>query len=840
MISARWFDDLERDVRHGWRSLRGTPVSTAVAVTALALGIGATTAIFSVVHGVVLKPLPYADADRVVGVRVTAPVTSGATTSAAAVDRPPVSASLGSLTVSELIELRSRIKGLSHVALRGGPSFVTMSGWGEARRLQGMLVAPGAFDVLGVKALLGRTFGASEEAPGRERVMLLAYGTWRREFNGDPTVVGRTVTLADALGGPVTPTTHTIVGVMPRSFEFPDAQMQFWTPVPWTPHSGGSLLARLADGVSMPAAAAELEALLREIKREQRPAAFALIRESDAIVEPVKPALLLLTLSASFVLLIACANVANLQLARMGARQRELAIRTAVGASRGRLVRQLLTESVMLALLGGAVGTVLAVGGVRLLRGLATTLNRMDLAGQLTFPRLGEVGVDGTVLAVTLGTALATGLLFGLAPALLHSTRHQMDVLRTGATADGSEFGIRLRGGSGRARARLRGLFVVAEVALAMILLIGGGLLLHSLLNLTSVEPGYRTADVLTFQVALPATRYSPDRTRAFAEDLTARLRAAPGVAAAAYAQQLPLVRLTENALFRRTPERPARFVSGSPELRLVSRDYLAVMGTRIVRGRGLAEGDGRGRPRVVLINETTARRELPDHNPIGLHVYIGNDVGPWEIVGVAEDVRQHAFDREPTPQVFVDIRQWPGPVFPIGPYFAIRTHAGAAAALAAARQIDPEAGLFNVAPLAQIVANSTARPRFYATVLGLFAAIAAALAAIGIYGVIVYTVAQRTREIGIRIALGAPRVRVIGLVLRQSLLLTAAGILIGIAGAATLTRYLAGMLFGLTPLEPTTWAAVSVLFAILAAVAAYVPAHRATTIDPLRALRSE
>jgi putative ABC transport system permease protein len=673
--------------------------------------------------------------------------------------------------------------------------------------------------------------------------MLLAHDTWRREFNGDPTVVGRTVTLANALGGPAMPTTHTIVGVMPRGFAFPDAQMQFWTPAPWTPRSGGSLIARLADDVSMPAAAAELEALLREIKREQRPAAFALTRVQDSIVEPVQPALLVLTLAASFVLLIACANVANLLLARTAVRRRELAIRTAVGAGRSRLVRQLLTESIMLALLGGAAGTVLAVGGVRLLRGLGTTLNRMDLGVQLMFPRLEEVGVDGTVLAVTLGTAVATGLLFGLAPALLHSNGRQMNVLRAGATADASGFGIRRRDGSGTAPARLRGLLVVAEVALAMILLIGGGLLLRSLAKLMSVEPGFRAANVLTFQVALPATRYPPERVRAFAEDLTARLRAAPGVEAAAYAQQVPLVGLSENALFRRTPQRPAQFVRGSPELRLVSRDYLAVMGTRIVHGRDLAEGDDAGRPRVLLINETAARRELPNQNPIGLHVHIGNDTGIWEIVGVVEDVRQFAFDREPTPQVFVDIRQWSGAVFPIGPYFSMRTQegvAGVTAALAAVRQIDPEAGLFNVAPMSDIVANSTSRPRLYATLLGLFAAVAAALAAIGLYGVIAYGVAQRKREIGIRVALGATRTQVIGLVLRQSLLSTAAGILIGLAAAATLTRYLESMLFGLTPLDPTTWGGVAVLFAMVAAVAAYVPARRAMTIDPVRALRAE
>ena len=429
-----------------------------------------------------------------------------------------MSASLGSLTVTELIELRPRIKGLSHVAFRGGPSFVTMSGVGETRRLQGMRVAPGAFDVLGVRPLFGRTFGASEEAPGAEPVMLLAHDTWQRQFNGDPSVVGRTVMLANALGGPATPTTHTIVGVMPRGFEFPDAQMQFWTPVPWTPRSGGSLIARLADDVSMPAAAAELEALLREIKREQRPAAFELTRAQDSIVEPVKPALLVLTLASGFVLLIACANVANLLLARTAVRQRELAIRTAIGAGRGRLVRQLLTESVLLALLGGAAGTLLAVGGVRLLRGLGTTLNRMDLGVQLMFPRLGEVGVDGIVLAVTLATALATGLLFGLrrrccirmidrwtcsAPAPQRTERDSEAVC-------GAASGRRARG--------CADCWSIAEVALAMILLVGGGLLLRSLVKLTSIDPGYHAANVLTFQVALPAMRYPVDRVRTFAK----------------------------------------------------------------------------------------------------------------------------------------------------------------------------------------------------------------------------------------------------------------------------------------------------------------------------------
>jgi putative ABC transport system permease protein len=671
-VSAGWFEDFRRDVHYAWRSLSNNVVVSAVAVLPLALGIGATTAIFSVVHGVALKQLPFPNPDRIVYVRVTAPVAPGAPSAAPAARGP--SASLSSLTVAQLIELRTRVHGLSHVALRGGPSFVTLSGLGEAKRLQGMHVAPGTFDVLGVKPMLGRTFGVSEEAPGAEKVILLAYETWQRHFNGDSAVVGRTVMLTNALGAPAEPALHTIVGVMPKAFEFPDAQMQFWTPVPWTQRSGGSLIARVATGISMEAAATELEAALREIKSERRPATFELVRMQDSIVAPVKPALLVLTLAASFVLLIACANVANLLLARTSTRQRELAIRTAVGAGRGRLVRQLLTESIMLSLLGGTGGTLLAVCGVRLLRELGTTLNRMDLGVQLMFPRLGEVGVDGTVLAVALMTAFATGLLFGLAPALLHSSDQRLGVLRASASSDGTGFATSLRGTSSAARARLRGLLVIGEVALAMILLIGGGLMLHSLVKLTSVNPGYSSANVLTFQVALPPTRYPSDRVRVFVEELAVRLQATPGIEGAAYAQQLPLVGLTENAFFRRTPARPIQFVPGTPELRLVSHGYLSVMGTRIVLGRGLTDGNAAGRPRVLLINETTARRELPGQNPIGLQVYLGNDAEPWEIVGVVEDVHQFAFDREPTPQVFVDIRQWPGAVFPIGPYFAIRT----------------------------------------------------------------------------------------------------------------------------------------------------------------------
>jgi putative ABC transport system permease protein len=501
------------------------------------------------------------------------------------------------------------------------------------------------------------------------------------------------------------------------------------------------------------------------------------------------------------------------------------------------VVRLLLTESVTLALGGAVCGVGVAFGGVRLLRALATTVVRFDLGIGTEFPRVDEIAIDASVLAFACATAVATGVLFGMAPAFRHMRADTAARLHEGTGVAPSGF----------TRAGLRTALVVSEIAAAMVLLVGGGLLIRSFTALSSVDAGYDPSNVLTFQVSLPLNRYPDERLRVFAEDLVTRLQSAPGVEAAAYANQVPMVSIRDTAggLWR-TPDPQRAPPPRGPDARLISRDYLHVLGIRVVAGRGLDEGDSAGRPRVLLMNETMARQEFAASDPIGQIRYIGRDPIPWQIVGIVSDVRQFGLDREPEPQFFADLRQWPQPflVFPTGAYYVVRTSGDPLGLVSQVRglvrQLDAEAALFNVAPMEQIVARSMSKPRMYAVLLGIFATVGVALAVVGIYGVMAYTVAQRTREIGIRMALGAERTSVMAIVLRHSMTLTAVGIAIGLVGASALTRYLRALLFGITPTDATTYIAVTVLFAVIAALASLVPARRATRIDPLTALRYE
>lgn len=826
---VRWesvLEDLWQDVAYAGRSFSRTPVFTAAAVLTIALGIGANAAIFSVVNAVLITPLPYRDSDKLVSMTETIPA-------AQAQDGKPRRST--TISVVELLELRLRSKAFSHVAFGGGPAIVTLSGRGEASRLQGMRVAPGIFEVLGVSPLLGRAFGKEEESPGADGVIVLSYATWRRYFDADPKIIGQTLTLANSLApnplGASRP--YQVVGVMPEGFEYWDSQTQFWIPVAWTASSRGSMMARVADGVPIPAATVEIGSILRGLRKTPSAAVYELIPTHAGVVESVRPALLVLSAAAGFVLLIACVNVANLLFARTAAREREIALRVALGAGRGRIIRQLLTESVMLSLAGGVGGTVLALGGVQLLRTFGMTLTRMDLGVQLPFPRLDEIGINGAVLAYVFGMSLITGLQGGASPALRYSRSVRAAAL-TDRTGTSSLF----------RRNSLGNFLVASEIALATMLLIGGGLLIHSFARLVSVERGFDSANVLTFQVALPAERYPVAELKSFAENLVVRLKSVPRVQAAAYGQ-LPMVAITQNARFRRTPELQKQVTPGGPEIRLVSSEYLEVMGIRVLHGRGFTANDRAGQPRVMLINQELARREFPQGDALGQHVFAAEDAVPWEIVGVVDDVRQESLDREAAPQVFATFDQWPlASLFPLGPYYSVRTDANPMSVVSdvrgIAQQLDPEAGLFNVATMEQIVANRVSRPRMYAVLLGVFAGVAVILASIGIYGVMAYSVTQRTREIGIRMALGAKPPEVMGLVLGQSAVLIAVGIVAGLAGSAGLTRYLQGMLFGLTPLDLSTFLAVAVAFTIIATVAAYVPARRATSVDPLIALRSE
>jgi len=838
--SFGWLEDGLTDVKHSARSLRRAPAFTAIAVLTLALGVGANSAIFSVVNAVLLRPLPFQHADRLVRVVMTIPAQVTGSTER----RDPVR-----LTPMELDQLRATARTLS---MAGMAAATIMNLRGRDPRLQGAIVSAAFFEALHARPLLGRLLTAGDEAAGASPVLLLSYDTWRRHFGEDPQIVGRTVTI-DPVLGPRVSTDYTVIGVMPEDFQFPSRETRAWTP-PRADATFGvprvATLAQLADGVSLAAAESEIVPLIRQIRardRDNANANYELVGVQEELVRPVAPALIVLVVAVGFVLLLACVNVANLLLARTAARQREIAIRGALGAGRGRLIRYFLTESMTLALCGGLAGVVLAFGGVQLLRSLTTTVTRVDLGDQLSIPRIDEIGVDWTVLAFSLAVSIATGALFGLAPALRYAHPDEAVALREGERTTGG--GYRL----GR-YVNVRSALVVAEIALAMVLLAGGGLLIRSFIELSRIDTGYDPSNVVTFQVAVPSDLYPPARAKAFAEELVARLQSIAGIESAGYANQLPMVNLVNRYPLgprprpRPEPGRPPeRVPEGTVDIRLVSRDYVKAMRIRLRSGRGFVESDDAGAPRVMLINEALARRDFPNRNPIGETVFINYFQEPWQIVGVIADVRQFGLSVEPTPQFFVDMRQWTDVdvlVFPAGAYYAIRTARDTESIVPSVRaivqQMDAQASLFYVAPMEQVVASTISRPRLYATLLGIFSVVGLGLAVIGIYGVMSYSVAQRTREIGIRVAFGARRGQVIALVLGQSALLMSVGIVAGLAGAAMLSRYLEGLLFGVTPLDPVTFIAATVLFAMVALLAAAGPVRRATGVDPLVALRAE
>jgi putative ABC transport system permease protein len=830
-----WLESVKQDLGYAFRAVRRTPGFTAVAVATLALGIGANTAIFSVVHAILLRPLPYPDSDRLVRIVENVPATDGSSV--------PQARAVG-VTLSDLASFRAQATTLSHVGIHV-PSTMIMTGRGEPVRVEGGRLSPAVLAMLGVRAAMGRIFEPHEEDAGSDAVVVLSHALWERSFARDADVLQQSLTLDGR--------SYSVVGVMPPGFEFPDAQTQLWVPFAL---GGFALrarippLARLADGVSIETAAAQVSSILPHLTTTMElprsgPPRFDLVRLQEQLVAPVRPALTILAAAVGFVLLIACVNVANLALARTSARQREIAIRTALGASRSRLVRQLLTESILLALIGGLAGTGLAFGGIRLLQRLAAVLPRRDMLPDLGIPRLGEIEIDVAVLGFTLMVSLLTGLVAGVAPAIRQSRSRDSDVLRQGAAATESGFNV-------LGRQRMQGLLVISETALAILLLVGGGLLIHSFAKLSRVAPGFDPANVLTFavhssQVHAPGTKPTPAGPST--DDMLARFRSLPGVRAAGYAELLPFVRFRSGVRLRRTPDMPtgppaappagSQLSPESPDTRIVSRDFLTAMGIRVVEGRGFGPADTDGRPKVLLINRTLARTGLLGPHPIGTQVYAAGKA-PWEIIGIVEDVRQYGLDQAPDPQIFIDARQLPSgnP----NPYFAVRVDGNPAAFAPTIREtvkeLSPHGVVDNIATMDQLVSNSLSRPRLYAVLLGLFACVAAALAVIGIYGVMAYSVAQRTREIGIRVALGAERSEVMRLVFGQSLLLTTAGIALGIAGAVPLTRSLDRMLFGLSPLDPATFIGVSVLFAAVAAAASYVPAHRATKVDPIVALR--
>jgi len=814
-----WMDQLLQDLRYAWRGLRQSPAFAIVAVLTLALGIGATTAIFSIVKAVLLEPMPYYQPDRLVHLIQNLPATM-------TIDARP--RRIVAMDLEEFLHLQKQTTTLQLAAYddRREVTLAGTAGGNEPVRIVGTPVSAAMLQVLGVQPLRGRFFTSDEERPDPEQPVILSYAAWRRYFAASEGLLNQTVQLDGRL--------YRVIGIMPASFEFPDPVSDFWIPLDMAHPAQGEIrsvvpLGRLKDGSEVSAAASEASAIMEQLRgtypaeRVLLPSQIEVVAVKDELVRPVRPALLVLMIAVAFVLLIACSNVVSLLLARGTARRSERALRAALGAGRGRLIRQALTESCLLGLLGGIAGIVLSYGGVQLLRNLASDY----------VPRLRGSGIDIPVLVFALAVSILTSLLFGLIPAVQFSRGSHAELIKTGGS------------GKASARQRTRSLIIVAETAMAVVLLIGGGLLIRSFLKLSGVDVGFDPRNVLAFQVALsqPVNRNMLAET--MTEEFQTRLKALPGVTAVAFSNALPLI--PRNGFSQPRIEGTPIPIAGIPEYREVSREYFAAMGIRLLDGRSFNDADGPGRPRVAVINKTMAGY-FGNENPIGKTIRVSTD-NEVEIVGIVNDIHDQALNVDPRPQVYLHVRQafasfrnaqalnWA--------YFVVRGERAAESMIPAVRgivgQMIPGATLrLNVAGMESVVWKSIGRPRLYAVLLGIFGIVAVVLAMIGIYGVTNYSVAQRTREMGIRIALGATPREMLSLALRHSLMLAILGIGAGFSAAALLTKYLEGMLFGLTTMDTMTFLLAPASFALTAVVAAWIPARRATRVDPLISLRHE
>jgi putative ABC transport system permease protein len=790
-----------QDLRHALRLLRARPAFALVATLTLALGIGANTAVFSVLDAAVLRPLPYADPTALCLVSGTNPHDG---------QRPR------SATRRELDVWRAQLTTFTVLAAASAKwNEVLTIGGDESAVVPAVYVSANLLDTLGVTPILGRNFEAAEDLPGGPPAVVLSHAAWQRRFGGDPSVIGTRVTV-EATGA-------TIVGVLPAGVHFLDPTAELWLPLARNPSTRTgrllSVVGRLAAGVTIEQARAELATVAARLaaqSSEEAGVRLEAVPLLDQRAQPARPALWLLLGAVTLVLLIACANVANLLLVRSLARRRELAIRTALGAGRGRLVRQLLTEGMLLSLLGGSGGVLLARWGIDLV--LAAT--PIPLAP-------GAVTVDGRVLAFTVALSLLTGLVFSLAPAwqaLSVAPQSALQESSPGATAGGR-------------RRRLSGALVVAEVALALVLLVSAGLLLRSFTRLVRVDPGFSTRQALAFHLHLSnAGLDDRDRRNAFYQQLEQRLLALPGVTALGSVSRLPLMPGRGNPSQPLEIQGRALVSAAIPEIdvRNASTGYLAAMRVPLLRGQLAETGD----EDQVLINEEAARRFWPGLDPLGQRVRIGGR-GAWQaIAGVVGGVRHLGLETAPRPEIYFVTRSGPF----ANPIFVLRTsvdpHGVLPAVRAAIRELNPGLALSEMQTLDELVEQSTASRRSTVLLLGLFAAVALLLAAIGLYGVLSYAVGQRTQEIGVRMALGARPGDVLRLVVKDGMSLAAAGVAAGWLLALVLTRLLSGALYGITATDPFTFAAVSLLLALVALLACYLPARRATKLDPMLALR--
>ena len=831
-----WFRGLLMDLRYATRSLRSNAGFTLAAVLTLGLGVGAATAVFTVVDGVLLRPLPYADPARLamVWIRASTPQNFG-------YDLP--------LSSGLYIEARNNVKGFaSTAAFRSWPFVLSGEANAEPEQIAGSRAEAALFRTLGVRPLLGRTFTPEEALPGTPRVVVISHALWQRRFAGARDVIGRMVTLSGER--------YQIIGVMPRGFGFPRGAelptgLQFgprtdlWAPLVFTDQdlrNYGTMnlaaIARLAPGKTPAAARSEISAFgsrfMKQVGYPPDRFGYTTVSLTEQAARTIRRGLLVLLGAVGFVLLIACTNVANLLIARTGSRDREFAVRAALGAGQLRIVRQLVTENIVLALGGAAVGMLIAVWGSRVMLAL--------VPGSL--PRADDVGVDVRVVGFACLVAVIAGIVFGMASAL-HVARQSVAVtLQSG--------GARLTGSIGRRFGRR--LIVAAEVALSVVLLVGAGLLGASFARLQRVTPGFDSRGVLTGSVLLPVgarfdfVRDGPRWSRFFNE-LTTRLDALPGVSEAGAVSSLPLSGAVESGSFM-IEGRPAPAPGEAPsaEYSVVSGDYFAAMGIRLLGGRTFGSQDRSDAPGVVIINRELARRHFPGTSAIGQRIRAGFDFSggaPREIIGIVEDVKQTSLDAEAVAAAYVPASQMPYPAMTVVVRAACPANATACdpnATLPAVRRelasIDATLALSDVRPLASVFADSIARQRFSMAVLGVFAALALVLALVGLYGVIALSVGQRRREIGVRMALGAQSRDVLSLVLGEGMSVTMLGVVIGLAGAFALTRVLRSLLFDVSTTDPRFFAAAAVLVAMVALVATYIPARRAMRVDATAALR--
>ncbi len=810
---AERFDELRQDAGFALRTLRTQPGFAAAAVLTLALGIGATTAIFSVVSAVLLDALPFSEPDRLVRVWSAEPVRG---TTQAAVSIPDFADWRDENTVFE------SMAGYSSLA-----SGVILTGYGEPTRLSTAWVSEDFFRTLGMRMRHGRAILPDEHVPGANRVVVISHRVWRDRFGGDPSVVGRSVLLNDE--------PFTVVGVADPTARFPSDETQAWAPLNLVPETSIprfrfvrwiNVLGRLDAGVTIERARREMELIAARLAREYPDAnasyTSATVRPlRDFLVGDVRKALLVLFGAVVLVLLIAVANVANLMLARATARAREIAVRSALGAGRGRIIRQLLTESAILALLAGALGIAIAWAGVDVL---------LALSGDWV-PSAAEVRVDGMVLGFALVASLAAGLGFGIVPALRSASPNLAGSLREGG-----------RGGtSGGAGHRLRTMLVAAEVALAVTLVVGAGLMTRSFARLVAVDPGFATEDVLVARFTIPNFRY-PTRQQYLPlyDRLIERVREVPGVVSAGAIKEIPLRGTGEFISYRavghpepRPGEEPRAYVQP------VSDGYFPTMRIPLLAGRDIMPQDTVAANFGVILSESLAKRWWPGGSAVGEQIRFGGGDAAIRVIGVVGDVRANGLATEPTETVYVPIRLMPR--VPVS--LVVRTTGDPALLLPAVREaihsVDAALPLDELTPVRAIVAGDAAAARFLATLLIVFAAIAVLLAAIGLYGLVSYVVAQRTQEIGVRMALGAQRAAVVRLMLWRGMAPVVAGLVLGIAGAFALRGVLAGLLYGISPADPGTYVAVAAALATVGLVASWLPARRAAKVEPVQALRA-